>query len=226
MAPHVLYCSVVAGRSWRPSLPLFGSFLNPERIHASQIQLTDLRNLIARLRKMTIAERTTIEGMSDRRSEIIVAGAVILQEAMTMLGMKSLSVCERSLREGVIVDWMLTQGLIEDRLKYQGSIRERSTLKIAGKYGVDLPHSQRVAELALARFGDAVAQLARRAVTQRDTKPRRRPIRKREAQRQQRRQRREATGETLGGEQHHGRCGRNQKPTASRAGDRRRHYGE
>jgi exopolyphosphatase / guanosine-5'-triphosphate,3'-diphosphate pyrophosphatase len=131
----------------------------PERIHASQIQLTDLRNLIARLRKMTITERTTIEGMSDRRSEIIVAGAVILQEAMTMLGMKSLSVCERSLREGVIVDWMLTQGLIEDRLKYQGSIRERSTLKIAGKYGVDLPHSQRVAELALSLFDQTYGQI-------------------------------------------------------------------
>ena len=131
----------------------------PERIHASQIQLTDLHNLIHRLRRMTIAERTTIEGMSDRRAEIIIAGAVILQEAMTMLGMKSLSVCERSLREGVIVDWMLTQGLIEDRLKYQGSIRERSTLKIAGKYGVDRPHSQRVAELALSLFDQTYGQI-------------------------------------------------------------------
>jgi exopolyphosphatase / guanosine-5'-triphosphate,3'-diphosphate pyrophosphatase len=131
----------------------------PERIHGSQIQLQDLRNLIARLRKMTVLERTAIEGMSDRRSEIIVAGAVVLQEAMTMLGMKSLSVCERSLREGVIVDWMLTQGLIEDRLKYQGSIRERSTLKIAGKYGVDLPHSERVAELALSLFDQTYGQI-------------------------------------------------------------------
>jgi exopolyphosphatase / guanosine-5'-triphosphate,3'-diphosphate pyrophosphatase len=131
----------------------------PDRIHGSQIHLHELRHLINRLRRMTIAERTAIEGMSDRRSEIIVAGAVVLQEAMTMLGMKSLSVCERSLREGVIVDWMMTQGLIEDRLKYQGSIRERSTLKIAGKYGVDLPHSDRVAALALSLFDQTYGQL-------------------------------------------------------------------
>jgi exopolyphosphatase / guanosine-5'-triphosphate,3'-diphosphate pyrophosphatase len=131
----------------------------PTRIHGCQIQLSELRSLINRLRRMTIAERTTIEGISDRRSEIVVAGAVVLQEAMTMLGMKSLSVCERSLREGVIVDWMLTQGLIEDRLKYQGSIRERSTLKIAGKYGVDLPHSHRVAELALSLFDQTYGQI-------------------------------------------------------------------
>jgi exopolyphosphatase / guanosine-5'-triphosphate,3'-diphosphate pyrophosphatase len=131
----------------------------PDRIHGSQIHLHELRNLINRLRRMTVAERTTIEGISDRRSEIIVAGAVVLQEAMTMLGMQSLSVCERSLREGVIVDWMLTQGLIEDRLKYQGSIRERSTLKIAGKYGVDLPHSKRVAALALSLFDQTYGHL-------------------------------------------------------------------
>ncbi len=124
----------------------------PDRIHGFQIQLNELRNLTNRLRRMTIAERMTIEGISDRRAEIIVAGAVVLQEAMSMLGLQSLFVCERSLREGVIVDWMLAQGLIEDRLKYQGSIRERSTLKIAGKYGVDLPHSQRVTELALNLF--------------------------------------------------------------------------
>jgi exopolyphosphatase / guanosine-5'-triphosphate,3'-diphosphate pyrophosphatase len=131
----------------------------PDRIHGFEIRLPELRNLIHRLRRMTVAERTTIEGMSERRAEIIIAGAVILQEAMAMLGMQSLSVCERSLREGVIVDWMLTQGLIEDRLKYQGSIRERSTLKIAGKYGVDLPHSERVAELALSLFDQTFGQL-------------------------------------------------------------------
>lgn len=131
----------------------------PDRIHGFEIRLPELRNLIHRLRRMTVAERTTIEGMSERRAEIIIAGAVILQEAMAMLGMQSLSVCERSLREGVIVDWMLTQGLIEDRLKYQGSIRERSTLKIAGKYGVDIPHSERVAELALSLFDQTYEQL-------------------------------------------------------------------
>ncbi|WP_373544483.1 HD domain-containing protein [Chamaesiphon sp.] len=131
----------------------------PDRIHGVEIRLPELRHLIHRLRRMTVAERATIEGMSERRSEIIIAGAIILQEAMAMLGMQSLSVCERSLREGVIVDWMLTQGLIEDRLKYQGSIRERSTLKIAGKYGVDLPHSERVAELALSLFDQTYGQL-------------------------------------------------------------------
>lgn len=133
----------------------------PNRIHGCQIQLPALRTLINRLRRMTVAERMTIEGISDRRAEIIIAGGVVLQEAMAMLGLQSLSVCEHSLREGVIVDWMLTHGLIENRLKYQGSIRERNTLQIAGKYGVDIPHSQRVAELALSLFDQTYPALHR-----------------------------------------------------------------
>jgi exopolyphosphatase / guanosine-5'-triphosphate,3'-diphosphate pyrophosphatase len=133
----------------------------PNRVHGSLIHLHELRNLINRLRRMTIAERCTIAGMSERRAEIIVAGAVVLQEAMAMLKMPSLSVCERSLREGVVVDWMLTHGLIEDRLKFQGSIRERSVLKIAGKYGVDLIHSQRVAKLAVSLFDQSYGYIHR-----------------------------------------------------------------
>ncbi len=124
----------------------------PERIQGVEIHLAELRHLTNRLRRMTIAERAAIDGISERRAEIIVAGAVVLQEAMAMLGLQSLSICDRSLREGVIVDWMLTQGLIEDRLQYQTSICERSTFKIAVKYGVDLSHSQRVADLALRLF--------------------------------------------------------------------------
>jgi hypothetical protein len=35
-----------------------------------------------------------------------------------------LTVCDRSLREGVIVDWMLAHGLIENRWRDRGSIRQ------------------------------------------------------------------------------------------------------
>ncbi|MFB2919169.1 Ppx/GppA phosphatase family protein [Aerosakkonema funiforme] len=124
----------------------------PTPLNGYQFSLKDLRELVLRLRKMNYAERAAIPGMSDRRSEIIVAGAVILQEAMTLLGLDTITICERSLREGVIVDWMLTHGLIEDRLRYQSSVRERSAIRTAQKYQVKLEYSQRVAEFALSLF--------------------------------------------------------------------------
>lgn len=124
----------------------------PSPFTGYQFSLKDLRELVNRLRKMSYAERATIPGMSDRRSEIILAGAVILQEAMTLLGVESLTLCERSLREGVIVDWMLTHGLIEDRLRYQSSVRQRSVIKTAQKYQVNLENSDRVATFAMSLF--------------------------------------------------------------------------
>jgi len=124
----------------------------PSTLNGYQFSLKDLREWVNRLRKMTNVERATIPGMPDKRSEVILAGAIILQEAMNLLGLESITVCERALREGVIVDWMLTHGLIEDRLRYQSSVRQRSVLKTAKKYNVNLEYSDRVAIFALSIF--------------------------------------------------------------------------
>ncbi len=124
----------------------------PSTLNGYQFSLKDLRESVNRLRKLSNLERAAIPGMPEKRSEVILAGAVILLEAMTLLGVDSVTVCERSLREGVIVDWMLTHGLIEDHLRYQGSVRQRSVLKTAKKYHVNLEHSDRVAVFALSLF--------------------------------------------------------------------------
>jgi exopolyphosphatase/guanosine-5'-triphosphate,3'-diphosphate pyrophosphatase len=124
----------------------------PSPLAGYQLSLKDLRDLVNRFRKLSYSERLAIPGMSDKRAEIILAGSLILQEAMTLLGIESLTVCDRSLREGVIVDWMLAHGLIENRLRYQGSIRQRSIMHMADKYQVNLEQSERTAAFALNFF--------------------------------------------------------------------------
>jgi len=124
----------------------------PSTLNGYQFPLKDLREWVNRLRRSNNLERATIPGMPDKRSEVLLAGALILQEAMTLLGIESVTVCERALREGVIVDWMLTHGLIPDQLRYQSTVRQRSVLKIAKKYHTDLEHSDRVARFALSLF--------------------------------------------------------------------------
>ncbi|NMG18822.1 Ppx/GppA phosphatase family protein [Brasilonema bromeliae] len=124
----------------------------PSTLNGYEMSLKDLQEWVNRLRKMSNSERAAIPGMPEKRSEVILAGAVILQEAMNLFGLESLTVCERSLREGVIVDWMLTHGYIEDRLRYQTSVRQRSVLTIANKFHVNLEHSDRVAVFALSIF--------------------------------------------------------------------------
>ena len=124
----------------------------PVPINGYQFSLKDLNSLVHRLRKATYAERSALPGMSDRRAEIIVAGALILQEAMTLLNMSTITICDRALREGMIVDWMLSHGFIEDRLRYQSSVRQRSVILAAQKYQVNLEHADRIATFALELF--------------------------------------------------------------------------
>jgi exopolyphosphatase / guanosine-5'-triphosphate,3'-diphosphate pyrophosphatase len=131
----------------------------PSTLNGYQFSIKDLREWVSRLRKMNNVERTAIAGMPERRAEVILAGSVILLEAMTLLGVESVTVCERSLREGVIVDWMLTHGLIEDRLRFQSSVRQRSVLKHARKYNINQKHSEHVAELALSIFDQTKGKL-------------------------------------------------------------------
>jgi exopolyphosphatase / guanosine-5'-triphosphate,3'-diphosphate pyrophosphatase len=70
----------------------------------SIINLTDLTQLNAMLVVMNTAQRRSYAGLSIRRAEIIVAGAIVLEETMRALGIESLRTCDWSLREGVIID--------------------------------------------------------------------------------------------------------------------------
>jgi exopolyphosphatase/guanosine-5'-triphosphate,3'-diphosphate pyrophosphatase len=124
----------------------------PNPLQGYELQRRDIRDWVKRLATLTYEQRLAIPGLSDKRAEIILAGAVILLEAMTMLNLERLVICERALREGVIVDWMLTHGLIDNRLRFQGEIRQRSVMKIAHKYQVDLLYGERVAQFSLAFF--------------------------------------------------------------------------
>lgn len=124
----------------------------PTPLNGYQFSRKDLKEMVKRLASMTAIERVAIPGLSERRAEIIVSGAIVLLEAMTLLGIESLMVGERALREGVIVDWMLSQGLIEDRLRYQGQVRQRSAIAVAQKYQVNLESSQRIGNFALSLF--------------------------------------------------------------------------
>ena len=131
----------------------------PTPLGGYQFSFEELKQLVDKLRKLPISQRLEIPGMSEKRAEIILAGALVLHEAMSLLEMESLTVWESSLREGIIVDWMLNHGLIEDRLRFQSSIRQRNTLKIAQKYQVNLDYSERVASWALYLFDQTLGLL-------------------------------------------------------------------
>ncbi|MCG9889658.1 MAG: Ppx/GppA family phosphatase [Thermosynechococcaceae cyanobacterium MS004] len=133
----------------------------PASLHGYGLTLERLQLLTQRLRKLPFSDRCKMPGMSERRAEIILSGAIILQEVMESLGMKQIHACPRALREGIIVDWMLNHGLIEDRLRYQGSVRQRSVLNLAQKYRVNLENAQQIAQFSVNIFDQTHSTLHR-----------------------------------------------------------------
>jgi exopolyphosphatase / guanosine-5'-triphosphate,3'-diphosphate pyrophosphatase len=140
----------------------------PDPLNGYEIKYKDIEKIVKRLAKMSYKERLEVSGLTDKRAEIIVPGAVILLEAMQMLKLDSLVLCERALREGMIVDWMLTHGLINSRLRYQNEVKNRNVIKIAQKYHVDIDYSQRVAKFALSIFDQLQGQLHGWSETERE----------------------------------------------------------
>ncbi|PSP18168.1 MAG: exopolyphosphatase [Cyanobacteria bacterium QS_8_64_29] len=124
----------------------------PSPLQGYQFSRSDLQGMVDRLAARNRKQRAAMPGIGDKRAEILLPGALILLETMKLLGCEDITICERALREGLVVDWMLAHGLIADRLRYQGSVRQRSVLNIAHKYRVDLAYSERVAQLALSLF--------------------------------------------------------------------------
>ena len=122
------------------------------KLQGYKISKINLDNIVSKLIKMTPSERSHLASLSERRSEIIVPGALILQTIMSMVDVDEIVLSERALREGLVVDWMCRNNYLKDQLSFQGSIRERTVLHQSRRFGVNSKRSQRVSEFALAFY--------------------------------------------------------------------------
>ena len=124
----------------------------PRKLHGYCVTRQSLNQVVDRLITMTPAQRRELAPINDRRAEIIVPGALILQTTMKMLGVEEFVLSERALREGLIVDWMLRQGLLEDRFSFQSSIRQRTVIHQVQRFAVNQSRAERVASHALSLY--------------------------------------------------------------------------
>lgn len=63
----------------------------------------DVRTWVPKLAAMTAAERTRLPGVSDSRAAQLLAGAIVAESAMDLLGISELEIGPWALREGVIL---------------------------------------------------------------------------------------------------------------------------
>jgi exopolyphosphatase/guanosine-5'-triphosphate,3'-diphosphate pyrophosphatase len=113
-----------------------------------------LSDLVERLAALPAAERSTVPGIKPARSDLILAGAVVLKGALKAAGFDAVEATEAGMREGVFFERLLadrTPPLFDD-------VRRASVLNLAAQYHVDWDHTEHVAALALGMF-DELAQL-------------------------------------------------------------------
>jgi exopolyphosphatase/guanosine-5'-triphosphate,3'-diphosphate pyrophosphatase len=80
------------------------STYDPDRVQGSVIDRSEVDRQIERYRAVSALERRRIVGLQPNRAEVILAGACIVRTVMQKLGKSSLSVSDRGLRHGLLID--------------------------------------------------------------------------------------------------------------------------
>jgi exopolyphosphatase/guanosine-5'-triphosphate,3'-diphosphate pyrophosphatase len=70
---------------------------------ARSLERAALADVVATLSRTTAAERAELPGVSPSRARQMLAGALVAEAAMDLLGVERLDICPWALREGVIL---------------------------------------------------------------------------------------------------------------------------
>ena len=118
----------------------------------------DFEKIYERLISSTLEERRRMPGLDPGRADQIVAGAAVVEYLFDQLDIDRIDVCDRALREGMIIDYMQTHWP-KVRLSVQvRDPRRRSVLELGRRCNYNEAHGLHVAKLALLLF-DSLAKL-------------------------------------------------------------------
>jgi exopolyphosphatase/guanosine-5'-triphosphate,3'-diphosphate pyrophosphatase len=75
-----------------------------ERVHGSELSLAEVERLAASLAALTVKARAALPGMEPKRADVILAGALVVAEAMRAARFERLTVSDRGVRWGLLYD--------------------------------------------------------------------------------------------------------------------------
>lgn len=130
----------------------------PEHDQGLVLYRKDVESLITTFSQLSKDEVALLPGMDERRRDTLPSGAVLVREVMKALGVDALTTSERSLRDGLVVDWIERHRPEIDLSSTFDSPRERSVRLAMQRFGVSTAHAEYVARLALQLY-DATADL-------------------------------------------------------------------
>jgi exopolyphosphatase/guanosine-5'-triphosphate,3'-diphosphate pyrophosphatase len=96
-------------------------------------------------------DRADLVGLDERRRDIIVAGAILLDEVFGRLALDHMVVSDAALREGILLDGIAKRSA-PGAFHHLSDIRRKSVLRMAETYHEDVAHIGRATDLALMLF--------------------------------------------------------------------------
>lgn len=100
-----------------------------------------------RLVEATLEGRLRVPGLEPRRADIAVAGAILLDTMLRRLNAAELTLCDLSLREGLVLDYIARhRERIEQADRYP-DVRRRSVIELAERCNYAAAHAAQIARL-------------------------------------------------------------------------------
>jgi len=129
----------------------------PETLHHVTVKAEAIHAVRKRLVASDMRTRLKMPGMDARRADIIVAGAVVLDTILDRLGVQELTLCEWSLREGILLDYIHGHPRSLARAEAYPDVRRRSVVALGERCAYDEAHAARVAALAVSLYDQTAA---------------------------------------------------------------------
>jgi exopolyphosphatase/guanosine-5'-triphosphate,3'-diphosphate pyrophosphatase len=124
-----------------------GASLRNRRIPAKSI-----RHVRKELVALDLEKRLRVPGLEPRRADLAVAGAILLDELLRRLGAEEITLCDLSLREGLVLDYISRHRKEIAQADRYPDVRRRSVFELADRCKYWPDHSQHVARLAIGLF--------------------------------------------------------------------------
>lgn len=119
-----------------------------QSVNAEAVKLKDLEELTQKLLDMKLKKRAEVEGVSEKRADAIHLGGVLLTQLLDMAGVEEITLCDASLREGMILDYLERHALEVAAVSEPSNLRHRKAAHLVYKYESDWEENRHIANLA------------------------------------------------------------------------------
>jgi exopolyphosphatase/guanosine-5'-triphosphate,3'-diphosphate pyrophosphatase len=127
------------------------------QVNGHVLSLEGLSEVTRELERMPRAQRERLPGIDSARAEILVPGAIVLEQVLRLTKADSITLSDHGVREGLVMDWIRRHDQELSTLEAAGDLRLRSVLGLLGRFdsnGRHARHARHVAYLSLCLFDE------------------------------------------------------------------------